>query len=213
MRLSFRAIAQTPVSLLSIAHLLSEPTLLPSQAFIDDQWVDACKGESFDVSDPVTGVVIAAALWMGEVETRQVIHAAHDVWPARRQMTARERGSVLKKWGEVRLSNIDVRMAVVGEETFGPLAPFFRFSPKEEIVARANGTEYGLAVYFFSRDVARVWRVAEALKYGMVGINTELPSNEPGPFGGVKQSGISREGSHYGMGDYTVIDHWRLGGL
>ena len=93
------------------------------------------------------------------------------------------------------------------EETFGPLAPIFRFSSDDEVIQLANATESGLAAYFYSRDVGRVWRVAEALEYGMVGVNTGVMSNEVAPFGGVKQSGLGREGSHYGIDDYLEIKY------
>ncbi|WP_274389240.1 NAD-dependent succinate-semialdehyde dehydrogenase [Paraburkholderia tagetis] len=105
------------------------------------------------------------------------------------------------------LTNTTAQMAVASEETFGPLAPLFRFSSDEEVVKLANDTEFGLAAYFYSRDIGRVWRVAEQLEYGMVGINTGLISNEVAPFGGVKQSGLGREGSHYGIDDYLVIKY------
>ena len=105
------------------------------------------------------------------------------------------------------LANVTPDMKVAKEETFGPLAPVFRFSSDEEVVRMANDTEFGLAAYFYSRDAGRVWRVAEALEYGMVGINTGLISNEVAPFGGVKQSGLGREGSHYGIDDYVVIKY------
>lgn len=98
-------------------------------------------------------------------------------------------------------------MKIAREETFGPLAPLFRFRTDDEVIAMANATEYGLAAYFYSRDIGRVWRVAEALEYGMVGINTGLISNEAVPFGGVKQSGLGREGSHYGLDDYLVVKY------
>ncbi len=104
-------------------------------------------------------------------------------------------------------------MKFAREETFGPLAPLFRFSDDADVVRMANDTEYGLAAYFYSRDIGRVWRVAEALEYGMVGINTGLISNEAVPFGGVKQSGLGREGSHYGLDDYLVVKYLCMGGL
>jgi succinate-semialdehyde dehydrogenase / glutarate-semialdehyde dehydrogenase len=104
-------------------------------------------------------------------------------------------------------------MKVAGEETFGPVAPLFRFKTDDEVVAMANDTEFGLASYFYSRDIGRIWRVAEALEYGMVGINTGLISNEVAPFGGVKQSGIGREGSKYGIEDYLVIKYLCMGGI
>ncbi|WCM24102.1 NADP-dependent succinate-semialdehyde dehydrogenase [Paraburkholderia bryophila] len=111
------------------------------------------------------------------------------------------------------LADVTPAMKVARDETFGPLAPLFRFSSDEEVIRLANDTEFGLASYFFSRDIGRVWRVAEALEYGMVGINTGLISNEVAPFGGVKQSGLGREGSHYGIDDYVVIKYLCVGGI
>jgi succinate-semialdehyde dehydrogenase/glutarate-semialdehyde dehydrogenase len=111
------------------------------------------------------------------------------------------------------LADVTPAMKVARDETFGPLAPLFRFSSDEEVIALANDTEFGLASYFYSRDIGRVWRVAEALEYGMVGINTGLISNEVAPFGGVKQSGLGREGSHYGIDDYVVIKYLCIGGV
>lgn len=109
------------------------------------------------------------------------------------------------------LANMTPEMRVAREETFGPLAPLFRFSRDEEVIAMANDTEFGLAAYFYSRDIGRVWRVAEALEYGMVGINTGILSNEAAPFGGVKQSGLGREGSYYGLDDYMVVKYLCIG--
>jgi succinate-semialdehyde dehydrogenase/glutarate-semialdehyde dehydrogenase len=111
------------------------------------------------------------------------------------------------------LADVTSSMHVAREETFGPLAPVFRFRSDDEVIAFANDTEFGLAAYFYSRDIGRIWRVAEALEYGMVGINTGLISNEVAPFGGVKQSGIGREGSHYGLDEYTVIKYMCMGGI
>ena len=104
-------------------------------------------------------------------------------------------------------------MLFAREETFGPVAPLFRFRTDEEVVAMANDSEFGLASYFYSRDIGRIWRVAEGLQTGMVGINTGLISNEVSPFGGVKQSGLGREGSHYGIDDYLVVKYLCMGGL
>ncbi len=109
------------------------------------------------------------------------------------------------------LANMTPAMRVAKEETFGPLAPLFRFKSDEEVIQMANDTEFGLAAYFYSRDIGRVWRVAEALEYGMVGINTGIVSNEAAPFGGVKQSGLGREGSHHGLDDYMVIKYLCMG--
>ncbi|GAB7539918.1 NADP-dependent succinate-semialdehyde dehydrogenase [Burkholderia sp. 22PA0099] len=105
------------------------------------------------------------------------------------------------------LTGVTPDMKVAKDETFGPLAPLFRFASDDEVIRHANDTEFGLAAYFYSRDIGRVWRVAESLEYGMVGINTGLISNEVAPFGGVKQSGLGREGSHYGIDDYVVIKY------
>jgi succinate-semialdehyde dehydrogenase/glutarate-semialdehyde dehydrogenase len=111
------------------------------------------------------------------------------------------------------LADVAPDMLVATEETFGPLAPLFRFKEDAEVVAMANDTEFGLAAYFYSRDISRVWRVAEALETGMVGVNTGILSNEIAPFGGVKQSGFGREGSRHGIEDYLVIKYICLGGL
>jgi len=105
------------------------------------------------------------------------------------------------------LADVTSEMRVAREETFGPLAPVFRFADEEEAVRMANDTEFGLAAYFYSRDVARCLRVGEALEYGMIGINTGLISNEVAPFGGVKQSGLGREGSKHGLDEYLEIKY------
>ena len=102
---------------------------------------------------------------------------------------------------------------LASEETFGPVAALFRFRDDGEAVRLANASEYGLAAYFFSRDLSRVWRVAEALECGMVGVNTGAISNEVAPFGGVKQSGFGREGSRYGIQEYQSIKYLCLGGI
>jgi succinate-semialdehyde dehydrogenase/glutarate-semialdehyde dehydrogenase len=104
-------------------------------------------------------------------------------------------------------------MLIFREETFGPVAPLFRFKTEAEVIAMANDTEFGLASYFYGRDIARVWRVAEALEYGMVGINEGLISTEVAPFGGVKESGLGREGSKYGIEDYLELKYLCMGGM
>ena len=111
------------------------------------------------------------------------------------------------------LADVTSDMIVAREETFGPMAPLFRFKTDDEVLALANDTEFGLASYFYSRDIGRIWRVAEGLESGMVGINTGLISNEVAPFGGVKQSGLGREGSKYGIEDYQVIKYLCMGGI
>jgi len=111
------------------------------------------------------------------------------------------------------VTGVSSDMKVASEETFGPLAPLFRFSTDEEVIDMANATEFGLAAYFYSRDIGRIWRVAEALEYGMVGINTGILSNAAAPFGGVKQSGLGREGSYQGLDDYLVTKYLCMGGI
>jgi succinate-semialdehyde dehydrogenase/glutarate-semialdehyde dehydrogenase len=111
------------------------------------------------------------------------------------------------------LAGVSPKMKVAKEETFGPLAPLFRFETDEQAIEMANDTEFGLASYFYSRDIGRIWRAAEGLESGMVGINTGLISNEVAPFGGVKQSGLGREGSHYGIEEFLEIKYLCFGGL
>ena len=111
------------------------------------------------------------------------------------------------------LTGVTTQMAVAREETFGPLAPVFRFKTEAEAIQLANDTEFGLASYFYTRDLARTWRVSEALEYGMVGINTGLISTEVAPFGGIKESGLGREGSKYGIEDYTELKYMCMGGI
>ncbi|MBV9733914.1 MAG: NAD-dependent succinate-semialdehyde dehydrogenase, partial [Verrucomicrobia bacterium] len=111
------------------------------------------------------------------------------------------------------LGDVTPKMKVASEETFGPVAPLFRFETDEQAIEMANDTEFGLASYFYSRDIARIWRAAEGLESGMVGINTGLISNEVAPFGGVKQSGLGREGSHYGIEEFVEIKYLCFGGL
>ncbi len=111
------------------------------------------------------------------------------------------------------LADVSPDSMIFREETFGPVAPLFRFKTDDEVIELANRTEFGLASYFFSRDIGRIWRVAEALEYGMVGVNTGIISNEVAPFGGVKQSGLGREGSHHGIDEYLEIKYVAMAGL
>ncbi len=111
------------------------------------------------------------------------------------------------------LADVTPQMRVAREETFGPLAPVFRFTDEAEAAEMANATEFGLAAYFYTRDLGRAWRFGEALEYGMVGINTGLVTTEVAPFGGVKASGIGREGSRYGLDEYLEIKYLCMGGI
>lgn len=111
------------------------------------------------------------------------------------------------------LKNATTRMLITREETFGPVAPLYKFKDEAEVIRMSNDTEFGLAAYFYARDLGRVWRVAEALEYGMVGINTGAISTELAPFGGVKESGLGREGSHYGVDEFVEVKYMLLSGL
>jgi succinate-semialdehyde dehydrogenase/glutarate-semialdehyde dehydrogenase len=111
------------------------------------------------------------------------------------------------------LKNVTTKMRVTREETFGPVAPLYRFKDDEEVIRLANDTEYGLAAYFYARDIGRVWRVAEALDYGMVGVNTGILATEVAPFGGVKESGLGREGSHHGIEEFVELKYLMMAGL
>jgi succinate-semialdehyde dehydrogenase/glutarate-semialdehyde dehydrogenase len=109
------------------------------------------------------------------------------------------------------LADVTPKMLVAREETFGPIAPLFRFTTEAQAIQLANDTEFGLAAYFYTRDLSRTFRVGEALEYGIVGINTGLISTEVAPFGGVKESGVGREGSKYGILDYTELKYMCVG--
>jgi succinate-semialdehyde dehydrogenase / glutarate-semialdehyde dehydrogenase len=111
------------------------------------------------------------------------------------------------------LADVTTDMVVTREETFGPVAPLFRFKTEGDAVKMANDTEFGLAAYFYGRDIARVWRVAEALEYGIVGINEGIISTEVAPFGGVKESGLGREGSKYGLEEFLEVKYLCMGGI
>ena len=111
------------------------------------------------------------------------------------------------------LTGVTPQMRVSREETFGPVAPLFKFGSEAEAIAMANDTPFGLAAYFFARDVGRCWRVAEALEYGIVGVNEGITSTEIAPFGGFKESGVGREGSHHGIEEFVEIKYTLMGGL
>jgi len=111
------------------------------------------------------------------------------------------------------LADVTPEMQIAQEETFGPIAPLFRFKDEDEAIALANGTPYGLAAYFFTLNLSRAWRVAEALEYGMIGVNEGIISSEMAPFGGVKESGQGREGSHHGIDEFLELKYVMMGGL
>jgi succinate-semialdehyde dehydrogenase/glutarate-semialdehyde dehydrogenase len=111
------------------------------------------------------------------------------------------------------LKNVTTDMLITREETFGPVAPLYRFKTEQEAIDLANATEFGLAAYFYARDIGRVWRVGEGLEYGMIGINSGAISTELAPFGGMKESGLGREGSHYGVEEFVEVKYMLMGGL
>ena len=111
------------------------------------------------------------------------------------------------------LVGVTAEMAMSCEETFGPVAGINRFATEAEAIAVANDTPYGLSAYFYSRDIGRITRVGEALEYGIVGVNTGLISTEVAPFGGVKESGIGREGSSFGIDEWVELKYWAIGGV
>ena len=136
-------------------------------------------------------------------------------WPRRRKaLTGGKRHALGGTFFEPTvLTDVSPQMKISREETFGPVAPLFRFKTDDEVIRLANRTEFGLAAYFYSRDIGRVWRVAEALEYGMVGVNSGLISTEVAPFGGVKQSGLGREGSKYGIEEFVEVKYICMGGV
>ena len=111
------------------------------------------------------------------------------------------------------LTGVKPTMKIFREETFGPVAPLFRFKTEDEGIAMANDTEFGLASYFYARDIGRIWRVGEGIESGIVGVNTGIISTEVAPFGGVKQSGIGREGSKYGIEEFLEVKYMCIGGV
>ena len=111
------------------------------------------------------------------------------------------------------LTDVSVKAKITFEETFGPVAPIYKFKDEKEVIELANNSPYGLASYFYSRDIGRIWRVSEGFEYGMVGVNTGITSKAEAPFGGIKESGLGREGSKYGMDDFLEIKYINMSGL
>jgi succinate-semialdehyde dehydrogenase / glutarate-semialdehyde dehydrogenase len=176
---------------------LKDPTLLAAQSYIDGAWCDADSGATFTVDNPADGDVVATVANCGEAETRRAIDAANSA--------VHDLGG--RFYAPTLLGNVPVSAKISHHETFGPVAPLIKFASDADAVQLANDTEFGLAAYFYSRDVSRIFKVAEALETGMVGINTGIFSNEVAPFGGIKQSGLGREGSKYGIEDYVEIKY------
>jgi succinate-semialdehyde dehydrogenase / glutarate-semialdehyde dehydrogenase len=172
------------------------------------------KVKAMKVGNGMEAGVVQGPLIDAAAVTKVEEHISDAVGKGAKVLTGGKRHSLGGRFFEPTvLANVNTTMKVTKEETFGPVAPLFRFKDEAEAIRLANDTEFGLAAYFYGRDLGRVWRVAEALEYGIVGINTGIISTEVAPFGGVKESGIGREGSKYGIDDYLVVKYLCLGGL
>jgi succinate-semialdehyde dehydrogenase / glutarate-semialdehyde dehydrogenase len=164
------------------------------------------------------GAVIGPLLDMKAVEKVEA-HIADAVQKGAKIVTGGKRAapSNMKAGGSffepTVLTDVTTDMVITKEETFGPVAPLYRFKSEDEAIKMANDTEFGLASYFYSRDIGRIWRVAEALEYGIVGINEGIISTEIAPFGGMKESGIGREGSKYGIEEFLEVKYLCMGGI
>lgn len=194
-------------------HQFKNPALFRQQCYLGGAWQDADNGRSIPVKNPTTGEVLGAVPDMGVDQTRRAIEAANVALPGWRAKTAKERAVILRRWFELMMANQDDLAALLTAEQGKPFA-----EAKGEIAygaafSMANDTEFGLACYFFPRNVGRIFRVSEALEYGIVDVNTGLISTEIAPFGGVKESGIGREGSNSGIEDYLEIKYVCLGGI
>ncbi len=182
------------------------------QAGVYDDFVTrlAAKARTIKVGNGFDAGVTQGPLIDDAAMTKVEAHVADARAKGARVLTGGERVGE-RSYAPTVLADATSQMLCAREETFGPVAPVFRFETEAEAIALANATEFGLASYFYSRDIGRVWRVAEALEYGMVGINTGLISTAEVPFGGVKQSGLGREGSHHGIDDYVEIKYLCIG--
>ena len=160
-----------------------------------------------------TGTVIGPLIDMKAVEKVES-HIADAVKKGAQVVTGGKRSALGGSFFEPTvLADVTTDMIITKEETFGPVAPLYRFRDEGEAVKMANDTEFGLAAYFYSRDIGRIWRVAEALEYGIVGINAGLISTAEAPFGGFKESGLGREGSHYGIEEVLEVKYLCMGGV
>jgi succinate-semialdehyde dehydrogenase/glutarate-semialdehyde dehydrogenase len=186
------------------------------QSGVYDEFVKklAAKVESLKVGDGAEAGVTTGPLIDAAAIAKVEEHVADAVAKGATLVTGGRRHTLGGQFYEPTiLANVTADMLVTNEETFGPVAPIFRFETEAEAIAMANATEFGLASYFYSRDNARVWRVGEAIESGIVGVNVGIISNEVAPFGGVKQSGLGREGSKYGIDDFLVMKYLCVGGI
>ena len=181
--------------------LLNDPTLLQTDSLMNGQWVAGTS--RFDVNDPATGKKLADVANLGPADA---IAKGGKVVVGGKKLNG-------QFFEPTVISGATADMLCAKEETFGPFAPVFRFHKDQEAIDAANNTEFGLASYFYSRDVGRIFRVSEALEYGMVGINVGVIATEHVPFGGVKQSGLGREGSSHGMDEYLEMKYLCIGDI
>jgi len=181
--------------------LLNDPTLLKTDSLINGQWVAGAS--RFEVNDPATGKKLADVANLGPADA---IAKGGKVVVGGKKLNG-------QFFEPTVISGATADMLCAKEETFGPFAPVFRFHKDQEAIDAANNTEFGLASYFYSRDVGRIFRVSEALEYGMVGINVGVIATEHVPFGGVKQSGLGREGSSHGMDEYLEMKYLCIGDI
>ena len=181
--------------------LLNDPTLLKTDSLINGQWVAGTS--RFDVNDPATVKKLADVANLGPADA---IAKGGKVVVGGKKLNG-------QFFEPTVISGATADMLCAKEETFGPFAPVFRFHKDQEAIDAANNTEFGLVSYFYSRDVGRIFRVSEALEYGMVGINVGVIATEHVPFGGVKQSGLGREGSSHGMDEYLEMKYLCIGDI
>ncbi|ACI59711.1 Aldehyde Dehydrogenase (plasmid) [Rhizobium leguminosarum bv. trifolii WSM2304] len=210
----------------TLGQKLREPSLFIEQAFLRGQWADADSGETISVFDPATGLRIGTVPAMGAAEASRVIEKAYAAFRAWASEPALNRAQVMEKWFDLVtehaedlatiitveqgkpiadptiLTGAPSSMLVAREETFGPVAPLFRFTHIDEAIRFANDTPFGLAAYAFSESMHRTLHVGERLEFGMIGLNSGSVSSEVAPFGGMKESGIGREGAGHGMDEY-----------
>jgi succinate-semialdehyde dehydrogenase / glutarate-semialdehyde dehydrogenase len=186
------------------------------QAGVYDSFADKLTQavKKFRVGDGLTGVTDQGPLIDAKAVAKVEEHIADAVAKGAKVSLGGKRHSLGGTFFEPTiLTHVTASMLIAREETFGPVAPLFKFQTEAEAIAMANDTEFGLAAYFYTRDLARGWRVSEAIEYGIVGLNTGIISTEIAPFGGVKESGTGREGSKYGILDYTEMKYVCIGGV
>jgi succinate-semialdehyde dehydrogenase/glutarate-semialdehyde dehydrogenase len=187
-----------------------------AQDKIYDQFVDKLskKVAAMKIGDGTEQGVVQGPLITMEAVDKVERHIKDALGKGAKLLTGGKRSALGHSFFEPTvLANVTSDMVVTSEETFGPVAPVYRFKTDDEVIALANASQYGLASYFYARDIGRIFKVAEALEFGMVGVNAITLGTEVAPFGGVKESGLGREGSIHGMEEFVEIKYMLLGGL